>query len=54
MGAFVAAYVIVWLAVAAYVARLGVRQRQLKDRVDALCAHVAPRATAEHTSAKAA
>jgi CcmD family protein len=36
MNTFVAAYVVVWLAVLAYVARLGSRQRQLQLTLDAI------------------
>jgi CcmD family protein len=35
MGTFVAGYLIVWLAVVLYVARLGRRQRQLQEQIDA-------------------
>lgn len=34
MNTFVAAFVVVWLAVLAYVARLGSRQRHLQNTVD--------------------
>jgi len=36
MGTFVAAYAVVWLALAAYVARLGLRQRRLEQTLDQL------------------
>jgi CcmD family protein len=36
MGTFVAGYLIVWLAVVVYVARLGRRQRQLRAQLEAL------------------
>jgi len=36
METFVVSYLAVWLAVAAYVARLGVRQRGLRKTVDTL------------------
>ena len=36
MYTFIVAYSIVWLAVALYVARLGIRQRQLTQRAAAL------------------
>jgi CcmD family protein len=36
MGAMLAAYVCVWLMVSAYVAWLGVKQRQLNARLDAV------------------
>jgi len=35
MGTFVAGYLIVWLAVVLYVARLGRRQRQLQEQLEA-------------------
>jgi CcmD family protein len=34
MGTFVAGYLIVWLAVVLYVARLGRRQRQLQSQFE--------------------
>jgi CcmD family protein len=40
MGALVAAYVLVWLAVQMHVVWLGVRQRQLDARLDALAAKI--------------
>ncbi len=36
MNTFVAAYVVVWLAVLAYIARLGRRHRQLQHTLDAI------------------
>jgi len=36
MGAFLTAYVVVWLGVALYVLRLGAEQRRLKRAVEAL------------------
>ena len=36
MGTFVAGYLIVWLAVVLYVARLGRRQRQLQEQLETL------------------
>lgn len=36
MGTFVAGYLIVWLAVVLYVARLGRRQRRLQEELEAL------------------
>ncbi len=36
MGMFVAAYLVVWLAVVLYVARLGVHQRRLLDTVETI------------------
>ena len=36
MSSFVITYVVFWLAVALYVARLGSRQRKLQDRLLAL------------------
>ncbi len=36
MGTFVAAYLIVWLAVALYVLRLGAGQRRLRQTIEAL------------------
>jgi CcmD family protein len=53
MGTLVAAYSIVWLAVAVYVAWLGLQQRRLRRRVDALHDHV-ERATTERSARKAA
>ncbi len=39
MGYFVAAYLAVWLAVVAYVAWLGARQRGLRRAIEALELH---------------
>lgn len=36
MGTFFVAYALVWLAVSLYVLRLGVRQRELRDDLQAL------------------
>ena len=36
MSSFVITYIVFWLAVALYVSRLGIRQRQLHDRLLAL------------------
>jgi CcmD family protein len=40
MSAMLAAYISVWLAVSAYVAWLGVKQRQLDARLDALASQI--------------
>jgi CcmD family protein len=40
MGIFVAAYLALWIAVALYVFRLGVRQRRLRRAVEALELHL--------------
>ncbi len=40
MGMFVAAYLVVWLAVVLYVARLGVHQRRLLETVDSIRAEL--------------
>jgi CcmD family protein len=40
MGSVIACYVIVWLAVVAYVARLGVQQARLQESLDRLQSRV--------------
>ena len=47
MNTFVVAYVVVWLAVLAFVARLGSRNRQLQNTVDALLQRLDPTETSE-------
>jgi CcmD family protein len=47
METFVAAYVLVWLGVVSFVARMGVRQRRLQQSVDALQANLTANATSD-------
>jgi CcmD family protein len=54
MGTFVAAYLVIWLAVAVYVALLGLRQRRLARQIERLQADVAQRECGEEAAAKAA
>ena len=49
MDTFVVSYLVVWLAVAAYVARLGAQQRGLRKTVSALQARLAQLSTREST-----
>jgi CcmD family protein len=40
MGVLIAAYVVVWIGVSLYAAWLGIRQRQLDARLDALASRI--------------
>jgi CcmD family protein len=54
MGAFVAAYLVVWMAVVMYVLRLGARQRRLRRAIEALelhCEQSQPRGEPTSTAA---
>jgi CcmD family protein len=54
MGTLVAAYLLVWMAVAGYVLWLGRRQRRLERAIDALELHWEQSEVAEEPTAKAA
>ena len=54
MSTFVAAYVVVWLAVLAYVARLGSRHRQLQNTIDTIQQRLDQTETPEAVDSKAA
>ncbi len=54
MGALVAAYVFVWLAVQIHVIWLGVKQRRLDSRLDALLSQIEQRTMSGDTVSHAA
>ena len=54
MGAFVAAYAAVWLAVVLYVARLGVQQRRLTRTAEGLQLRLEERESEQRPSSRAA
>ena len=54
MGTFVAAYMAVWLSVLLYVARLGVRQRQLAQDLESLQLQLDRAEDTGHPTTKAA
>jgi CcmD family protein len=54
MGTFMTAYLAVWLAVVLYVARLGVRQCQLRRTLDELQERIQSRDAGQDSPAKAA
>ena len=54
MGTFVATYLIVWTAIALYVARLGTKQNKLKERLDHLREQVVRRQETDGGKVRAA
>lgn len=54
MATFIAAYLIVWLGVAIYVVRLGVRQRRLERALAAFEREAGDRQTSSQPGARAA
>jgi CcmD family protein len=54
MGTFIAAYLVIWLAVAGYVALLGVRQHRLAREIDELRAEFTEERSLEGATSKAA
>ena len=54
MGTFIAAYLVIWLAVACYVALLGVRQHRLAKEIEELRAEVTQGERFEEATSKAA
>jgi CcmD family protein len=54
MGTFVAGFIVVWLAVVLYVARLGRAQRRLLEKCDALHEALASMESEEEIRSRAA
>jgi hypothetical protein len=54
MGTFVSCYVIVWMAVMMYVARLGIQQAHMQQSVDRLQQQIDRDPMSDETAARAA
>jgi CcmD family protein len=54
MGAFVTAYVVVWLGIVLYIVRMGAEQRRLSRAVEGLRSHLEDSRAASPSPRKAA